>query len=167
MVVTGIDIVPDSAVNDAAPAIANVATLNATPVPVAEIASEKALSVVGSRLGRLIPAKLSGIKALLLTRLARSSMTVATQLALAVLISLAALVSLSIRTASPVVASRARHRFDLVSQLLYLIHELSLALLIAPLFALLRLAHTLAGLIELLAQFRESLGDPIFSAPGG
>jgi hypothetical protein len=48
MVVPGVDIVPDSAVNRAASAIANVTTLNA-PVPVAEIASQKVLSAACSR----------------------------------------------------------------------------------------------------------------------
>jgi len=48
MVVTGIEIVPDSAVNGAAAAIANVTTLSAR-VPVAEIASQKVLSAVCSR----------------------------------------------------------------------------------------------------------------------
>jgi len=42
MVVAGIDIVPDSAVNKAASAIAHVTTLTA-PVPAAEIASQKVL----------------------------------------------------------------------------------------------------------------------------
>ena len=46
MVVTGIDIVPDSAVDRAAFALANVTTLN-VPVPVAEIATQKVLRAVG------------------------------------------------------------------------------------------------------------------------
>jgi len=48
MVVPGIDIVPDSAVNGAASAIADVTTLNA-PIPVAEIASQKVLSAACTR----------------------------------------------------------------------------------------------------------------------
>jgi len=47
VVATGIDIVPDSAVNGAA-SIANITALN-DPVPVAEIASQKILSAVCCR----------------------------------------------------------------------------------------------------------------------
>jgi len=114
----------------------------------------------------LVSAKLTGIETLLLTSLVRSNVTVATQLALAVLISFAVLASLSILTGSPVVACRAHHEFNLISQPLYLIHELNLILLSALLFPLFRLAHPLARPLELLAQFRETLGDLVFSAPG-
>jgi len=115
----------------------------------------------------LVSAKLSGIQGLLLTSLARSNATVATQLALVVLISLAALATLSILTGSAVVPSRARRGFNLISQPLYLIHKLSLVLLSTLLFPLLRLAHPLARVLKLLSQFRESLGDLVFIAPGG
>jgi hypothetical protein len=128
--------------------------LNA-PVPVVEIAGEK-----------LVSAKLTGIEALLLTSRARSNTTVATRLAWAVLISLTA-VGFSILTGSPIVTSRVSHGFNLISQPLYLIHKLSLILPSALLIPLLRLPHPLACLLELLAQFRESLGDLVFSAPGG
>jgi len=166
MVVTGIDIVPDSSVNVAASTIANVPTL-AAPVAVAEIASTKVLSAVCRGWCVLISAELTGIEALRLTGPARSNLTVATQLALAVRISLAALASSSTLTGSPVVASRAHHGFDLISQPLYLIHEFGLILLRALLFPLLRLGHPPARLSELLAQFRETLGDIVFSALAG
>jgi len=48
VVATGIDIVPDSAVNGAASTLANITALNAS-VPVAEIAIQKILSAVCSR----------------------------------------------------------------------------------------------------------------------
>jgi hypothetical protein len=166
MIAAGIDIVPDRAVNRAASPIANRTTPD-IPAPITEIATQKVLTAVCSRRGALVSARLTGIEALLRTSLARSNVTVATQLALAVLVGLAALASLSVLTGAPVVASRARHGFNLISQPLDLIHELSLILLPARLFPLLRLAHRLARLLELLAQFRETLGDLAFRSPGG
>src|SRR5215472_16346897 len=136
MVVAGIDVVPDRAVDVATSAIANVTTPNSSPV--AEIIIRKVLSVVCPRRRVLVSAKLTGIEALPLTSLSGSNLAVRTQLALAVRISLAALSRLSILAGWLVGASRARHGLNLISQLLDLIHQLGLILLVATFFPWLR-----------------------------